>query len=38
MSTFLLLLQDVYDAIIALRARAGIESGNDESPMGLRKI
>ena len=29
--------QDVYDAIIALRARAGIESGNDESPYGLKK-
>ena len=29
--------QDVYDAIIALRARAGIEAGNDESPYGLKK-
>ena len=29
--------QDVYDAIIALRARAGIESGIDESPYGLKK-
>lgn len=29
--------QDVYDAIIALRARAGIEASNDESPYGLKK-